>query len=371
MKQNNIKIFLIILSITFLMCGCQKKEPVKIGFVGELSGRHSDMGISGRNGVILAVEEINEKGGIKGQPVELIIKNDRHDPNVAVQADKELIEAGVAAIIGHMTSTMSVAAVPLINKEKILMISPTTSTKSLAGLDDYFFKLMPSSNTTAAILARYSYNTMKLRNIAIVYETSNIEFSRDYCDHFILEFKEMGGEIAVVETFASGSDVSFFELVQALLGPKPDGILVISGALDAAMICQQLRKTDSDIPVVSSGWAFTHDFIKHGGPSAEEVIFAHRFDEESQGKRYLAFKKNFNERFGRDPDFGAIFGYEAAQVLLTTLSKNSDITGLKKNIIKHEVFQGVQDDFKIDRHGDPQRKIYLITVKNGKFKTME
>ncbi|MCP4350762.1 MAG: amino acid ABC transporter substrate-binding protein [Desulfobacterales bacterium] len=372
MKQNNnIKIFSIILFITVLVCGCREKEPVKIGFVGELSGRHSDLGISGRNGVMLAVEEINKKGGINGQYIELIIKNDKHDPKLAVQTDRELTDSGVAAIIGHMTSTMSVAAVPLINKEKILMISPTASTMNLTGLDDYFFRVTSSVSTTTKMLARYSFNTMKLKKIAIVYEISNIEFSGGWYNSFTSEFKRMGGEIAVSETFVSGSDARFFKIAQALLDPEPDGILIIAGALDSAMICQHLAKKDPLIPVVSSGWAFTQDFIEHGGPSAEGVIFVHTFDGESRDKRYLAFKKNFNDRFGRDPGFAAIFGYEAAQVLFAALSESSDITELKENIIRQEVFHGLQGDFKIDKYGDPKRKIFLITIKNGQFRTLE
>jgi branched-chain amino acid transport system substrate-binding protein len=75
------------------MIGCEKKkEPIKVGFVGGLTGRLSDLGSGGRNGVMLAVEEINNAGGISGRPVELITKDDKQDPEVAVKVDKELID---------------------------------------------------------------------------------------------------------------------------------------------------------------------------------------------------------------------------------------------------------------------------------------
>ncbi|MBW1797231.1 MAG: ABC transporter substrate-binding protein, partial [Deltaproteobacteria bacterium] len=110
-------IILLLVSISMaVMWGCENKKPVKVGFVGGLTGRLSYLGTAGRNGVILAVEEINEAGGINGRPVELITRDDGHDPKVAVKVDRELIGEGVVAIIGHMTSSMSMAALPLINK---------------------------------------------------------------------------------------------------------------------------------------------------------------------------------------------------------------------------------------------------------------
>ena len=126
---------LIIIILGSGLTGCDNNKPIKVGFVGGLTGRLSDLGIAGRNGVIMAIEEINKAGGINKRPIELITKDDKQDPEVAVNVDKELIDEGVVAIIGHMTSAMSIAALPLINKKQILMISPTTSTNKLFGIE--------------------------------------------------------------------------------------------------------------------------------------------------------------------------------------------------------------------------------------------
>jgi branched-chain amino acid transport system substrate-binding protein len=83
------------------------KNAYKIGFVGGLTGKSSDLGIQGRNSVMLAVEEINSQGGINGRPLQLITKDDKQDPQTALKVDRELIDEGVITIIGHMTSTMS------------------------------------------------------------------------------------------------------------------------------------------------------------------------------------------------------------------------------------------------------------------------
>ena len=184
-------VFLMIVITTLI--GCDRKKPIKIGFAGCLTGRLSDLGTAGRNGVMLAVEQINETGGINGRPVELIVKDDKQDPDVAIQVDKELIEEGVVAIIGHMTSAMSVAVVPLMNKEKMLIISPTTSTNELTGIDDYFFRIMPPNKAETDHLAHYTLNVMGLRKMVCVYDLSNLAFTEGWYRNFKSEFENRGG----------------------------------------------------------------------------------------------------------------------------------------------------------------------------------
>ena len=350
--------------------GCHDKTPIKVGFVGCLTGRLSDLGTMGRNGVMLAVEQVNEAGGIKGRPVELVIRDDQHDPDVALQVDKELIEAGVAAIIGHMTSTMSLAAVPLMNSEKMLMISPTTSTDKLAGIDDYFLRIMPTSKMAIENLAHYIFETLELRDLIVVYDLSNPAYTEAWYHDFTSAFESMGNASIVAETFTSDADAYYPEMAQNLIDSGAEGVVIVAGALDAAMICQQLRKSGSDLPIFVSGWAKTPAFLQHGGSVVEGVIFSQLFDSASTHKNYLLFKEQFGERFQKDPDFAAAFGYDAAQILLTALSAGHSGLAVKEAIINH-TFQGLHGDITIDSYGDTGPRRILVTVKNGQFITME
>lgn len=372
--QKHLSFSVILLSIIILMAGltgCDRRKPIKVGFVGCLTGRLSDLGISGRDGAMLAVEEINKAGGIKGRPVELIVKNDKQDQEVAIKVDRELIKEGVAAIIGHMTSAMSMAAQPLINREKILMLGPTTSTNKLTGIDDYFLRVIPPNKAETDHLAHHAFHRMGIRKMAAVYDLSNRVYTEGFTRNFKSEFEKLGGEIIHKETFTSGSEVNFVDLAHSLFKPGLDGLLTVAGALDTAMICQHMQMIGSKLPVISCGWAKTNDLLQHGGPAVEGIIFSQLFDKESQDEVYVGFKRKFKARFGSDPDFAAAHGYEAAHVLFDALSKNADPKNLKHTILEQKVFQGVQGNFKIDKYGDPKRKRYLITVKEGKFKTLE
>ena len=372
-KRPFFKLAVFILSILISAAiGCEKKvDPIKVGFVGGLTGRLSDLGTAGRNGVILAVEEINSSGGINGRSVELITKDDKQDPEEALRVDRELIDEGVVAIIGHMTSAMSMVVLPFMNKEKVLMISPTTSTNKVTGIDDYFIRMMPPNKSETDHLARHAFKSMGLKKMAAIYDLSNRGYGEGFLNNFREEFKGLGGKVIHTETFASGKDADFVKSAGSLLKSDPDGVLVVTGGLDAAMISQRIRMTGSKVPIISCGWAMTADLINDGGPAVEGVIFSQLLNRESRQKAYLEFRKRFEERFGEAPNFAAAHGYEAALALFKALSKNADPQELKATILQQGIFEGVQGDFKVDKYGDPQRKRFLITVKNGKFQTAE
>ena len=273
--------FLGVNTLLFLLC-CTAHEPVKIGFVGGLTGRIADLGIAGRDGVVLAAEETNREGGIGGRPIELIVRDDAQDPNQAVRVDLELIEEGVAAIIGHMTSSMSVAAVPIMNEHKVLMISPTTSTNELTGIDDYFFRVYPYSAQTSSLLAQHVFQIMGLRRVASIYNANNREFGESAFHPFREEFERLGGSVVYVETFLSGSEVHFLEIVKRIIASEPDCLYVLANAMDTAMICQQLYKLGRHLQVITSDPPATDEFLQFGGRSVEGMFFMNTLNRNSR-----------------------------------------------------------------------------------------
>ncbi len=357
---------LIVLILSFLL-GCESEKQINIGLVGGLTGRHSDLGIYGRNGVILAIEEVNKNGGINQQLVNLIIKDDKQDPATAIRVVKELVDEKVIAIIGHFTSTMSMVSVPTINREKVVMISPTTATNELTELDDYFIRVMSPSRAAIEYLAKYSFDVLNLKNVVVIYDVSNQAFSKAWYSILKEQAGQRNGTKVVPMAFTSNSSVRFSELVQKVLAKNPDGILIAAASLDTAMICQQLKKLDSNARLLSTMWAMTDDFIQHAGSAAEGVIFAHWFYEEYRSKASERFRHAYLNRFNHKPNFASYFGYEAAQVLIKSLSLNLDPVKLKETIIRKRVFKGIQGEITIDQYGDPLRKFFLMSLKDGKF----
>ena len=122
-----------LLILVLLLVSCKNNEPVKIGFVAGLSGRNGDLGTAGRDGALLAVDAINAAGGVNGRKIELVIKDDKSDPEQGKLVVGELVKVGVSAIVGPMTSSLAEAMVPLVDRAKIATVSPTVSSVSFNG----------------------------------------------------------------------------------------------------------------------------------------------------------------------------------------------------------------------------------------------
>lgn len=352
------------------MLACTRKEPLKIGFVAGISGRVADLGISGLNGATLAVEEINRKGGIGGRQVMLLVRDDEQNPDAARKAVLSLMDEKVEAVIGHMTSSMSMTTLPLFNEKKMVLISPTTTTEALRGIDDYFFRVIDGTSAYAGKAALHLLEGGKTR-VAAVYDLRNKAYTQSWFDDFTAEFEKRGGQLVHLGTFESGPDTAFLDLAKAALEKGPQAVLLISSAMDAAILCQQIRKLDKAMPIITSEWAATEQLIELGGPAVEGVELYQFFDRDSTLPNYLAFRKAYVERFSTEPGFASVAGYDAASVLLQSFQKTEGGRPLKEVLLGVGSFEGAQGPVSMDRFGDSKRQTFLATVRGGRFVRMK
>ena len=148
-------------------------------------------------------------------------------------------------------------------------------------------------------------------------------------------------------------------------------MLLLSNAIDTALLAQQLNKLGSRTRLFSSEWAFTTDLISFGGRAVDGMSSYHSFNANSEDSRYLAFKKGFLQRFGYAPAFASVLAYDAATFLFTGLEKNPAREGLKKSLLEIESYQGLQSRFQVDRFGDVERKLFLTVVDDGQFRVVD
>jgi branched-chain amino acid transport system substrate-binding protein len=353
------------------LAGCSREEPVRIGFLGTLTGRHADLGTSGRDGAILAVEEINGRGGINGRSVELVVRDDRGDPAAAKQAVRELVDLKVATVVGPMTSAMALAVVPVVNVASVAMVSPTVSSNDLTGKDDNFLRVYPPSRSTARYLALYASRKAGLKRVAVVYDLANRAHTEGWYRSFREEFEKAGGAVVAALTYDSGRPTGFLALSRQVLDARPDGIFILAGGLDTAMFCQQMRKLGARLPILASEWSATDELILHGGSAVAGIRFFQNFDRNSLSPSFTGFREAFRSRFHTNPDFGAVYAYDATQVVFQGLAAAGSPAGLKDAIITLGRFAGVQGEFTIDRYGDAERTPFLMTVGDGAFRHVE
>ncbi len=357
-----------IVAITSFIYILSPKTPVLIGFAGQLSGIQMELGIQERNGVQLAIEIHNAAGGIHGREISLLIRDDMGMPDKAKEVDRELIASGVVAIIGHPTTTQSLAGLEVTEPAKVVMLSPTVSSPVLSGKDDWFFRVMPCFTGGAEALAEYIFHKEKISRVAIILDSDNEGYTRTYSNTFRDKFLAIKGTLAAEITFSSKTQPDFAPLLNSLRTSNAEGLLIVTSDVDTAMIAQRARLLGWDVPLFASGWAQTASLLNNGGKAIEGLKIDQSYASTSQAPRFLDFRKRYKERYGILPTFGSVYGYEAALVLIDALRRtNGKAEGLKRELLKTKNFPGLIDNFSIDAFGDVNRPCYLSEIKNGKL----
>ncbi|WP_432738507.1 ABC transporter substrate-binding protein [Maridesulfovibrio sp. FT414] len=346
--------------------------PIRIGYIGSLSGKYSDMGKTCRDGALLAVEEINRAGGINGRKLALVIKDDGSSPASSLERARELQTLGLKIIIGPFTSSSAAKTLDFINKNKILTIGPVVAGDQLAEKDDYFIKLYPSSKLFGTELGKLAVS-MGLRNPAIITDSNNRVYAEPMAKAFKDQLRKSGAAISTEMEFNSAEKVSYAELIEKILPPRPDAMLIIAGPLHTAMIAQQLRIKGSSIPCMSSSWAANEDLISGGGNAVEGMLMYVPFDRNSTIRAFNDFQKAYENRFSSIPSFCSAFNYEAVKLLAGAIKNSGAVSPeeLRTVITDNMPHKGLQENYFIDANGDAQRPLVLQTIKDGKFINVE
>lgn len=362
---------LLVCAVCFSLAACTKPD-IHIGFVGQLSGRYSDLGVQGRNGAQLAVELINTSGEFDGRSFKLIARDDKNSPERALSLDRELIEAGVVAIIGHMTSPLSLAVHPLIQETETVLLSPTTSTPMLSGIDDYFFRVHPASDRLAQAFGHYASVSLELGTLVSIWDRGNLEYAQPYKEHFLRGFVGTGKSEIESISFSDFDDPLFREELDALSELEPDGVLLVASARETAAIVQILRSTGCNARILSSGWAATSAFPVYAGAAGEGVYLEETGNSSVNEPAYLDFTERYRRRFGMSPSFSAVRSYDAVMVLSEALKKTRGRkSGLKEALLSIGDVPGLYGPISFDSYGDTSSILTILQVQDGTLEPVD
>lgn len=349
-----------------VLAGCGPKEAVKIGFIGGLTSRNSDNGQAGLNGVTLAVEQFNRSGGLNGQLIELVAKDDAQNPETAANSSRELVNARVEAVIGPFTSSMASVIVPITSQAGILQISPTITSMDFYGKDDNLFRINRTTWDNASDYAKIMQSLGQVRT-AVAFDTRNLIFSASWLEEFRNAVKTSGHSLAAEIPYESGDHADFAAVVRKMLASKPDSLLFVSGALDVARLAQQARKQAPKVPIAAVEWAATEQLVELGGEVVEGLLILLNYDRDDSSERYREFADAYYKRFQSQPGYSTVAAYDAATVVLTALKNRGSGESLKQAALRSNPYQGLQQIISFDANGDTRRKIFFTQIRSGKY----
>jgi branched-chain amino acid transport system substrate-binding protein len=358
------------LGLLCLLTACSPPPPIKLGFLGGLSGKFSDLGIATRNGALLAVETTNAAGGIGGRPLSLVELDDKQNAETALQAMAEFERQEVVAVIGPSTSSIAVAVTPVANAKHLLLVAPTATTNALSGKDDYFFRAVGDAAFYGVAAAKRHY-AMGLRRAALVLDLANSDYTESWGTPYAGTFTALGGHIERVEHFTSTQKPDYQALARRLVLGDPDLIITVASSADSALIAQRVRALAPDVRLAGAGWASTERLIELGGASVEGMLFEQYFDRFDPSPKFQSFLKAYRDRFHADPGFGAVLAYDATHMVIAGLRNTQGAQGLKAAVLAVGRFDGAQNPVRLDANGDVVRDVYFGVVKNGAFARYE
>ncbi len=365
-SSKSVMFILTIMTVLFVFTACKQKEPIKIGFIGNMTELAADLGVDGRNGVILCIEKTNEQGGIDGRQIELSIKDDKGNEEQARRMHQEFENEGVELIIGHLMSSM---AQPMLENQgsEMMFLTPSMSTNELADLDDFIIRSTPTVAGQAVAFIE-DVKSRGIKSFYVVFDSRNANYSERLMEYTVDLAKVEGVEVKGVLSI-SDEPYDYEQIADEIIKTNPDSVFMLTSSIDTAFISQRLLQNSStQSNLYSVSWSMTRDMIENGGKAVEGMRLIGIYIPEYLSERYFEFESAFDKRFGYSPTFISELTYDATALMLQAIdTAGSDDPVKVKQAIVNIDFNGLKEDFSIDKNGDSNRKYLIHTVKDNEF----
>ncbi|HET9943773.1 MAG TPA: ABC transporter substrate-binding protein, partial [Terriglobia bacterium] len=215
-------------------------EEILIGEYGSLTGEDATFGSSTKNGIDIAVDEINAAGGILGKKVRVIVEDDQGRPEEAqIVVTKLITKDRVVAVLGEVASSRTLAAAPVAQQYGVPMISPSSTNVEVTRKGDYIFRVCFLDPFQGYVMAKFTTDTLKLTKVAILRDIEN-DYSVGLANAFAENFKKMGGTIVGDESYSAG-DTDFNAQITSIKAKSPQAIFVPGYYTAVGLIARQAK----------------------------------------------------------------------------------------------------------------------------------
>lgn len=345
---------------------------ILVGGVLSLSGGQASFGTSTRDGIELAIQEINAAGGVLGKKYRLIALDDQSKPEEAAIIMTRLVtQDKVTAVLGEIASSISLAMAPIAQSHKIPMITPSSTNPKVTQVGDYIFRTCFIDPFQGTVMAKFAFNTLGAKKVAVLRDIKN-DYSVGLANFFIKTYQELGGEILIDESYSEG-DVDFRSQLTSIKGKNPEAIFVPGYYTEAGLIARQTREMGIDVPLLGGdGWD-SEKLMEIGGGSVKNTYFSNHYsadDPSPQGQKFLTA---FQALYKRIPDGMAVTGYDAMMVLDDAIRRagSDNPTAIRDALAKTKDFPGASGVISMNESRDAVKAAVVLEYKEDKYVFME
>lgn len=365
----------LLLAVALLAAGCGgggaqgDKGPVKIGFFAPVTGPAAADGESVLNAAKLAVEKVNQSGGIKGRKVELVNYDDSLDTKQAVSiAQKLTTKDGVVAVVSGSYSGTTRASAKIYQDAKIPMITAYAIHPDITKAGNFIFRQSFVGDVQGRAGAKVAVDMLKAAKISILHVDN--DFGKTLAGAFKEKAQKMGAQIVSVDSFSSG-EKEYTPVLTKIKQLNPDLIYIPAYAGEGSQIVRQARGLGINAKILGTeGIDSTKQFLGVAKDAAEGVVITTNLNRDSDRKVVQDFVKDYQQKFGYKPDMVAASTYDAFTVLFNVIAKSgAEPDKIRQGISELKDFEAVTGIIKgYNKNGEVKKPVQVQVVKNGDFR---
>jgi branched-chain amino acid transport system substrate-binding protein len=347
----------------------QSGAPIKLADVAELSGGGATVGANWKNGIDLAIEEINAKGGILGRRLEVSHADSQSNPGVARAQVQKALDNEPYVLLGPGYSGSVKVTAPLAAEAGIAQIMGGEAAELTQAGNKFLFRTSFGQQSSMPKVAKYINDDIKAKSVAVVWV--NNDFGRGGRDVITKEFARYGIKVAAdLSTEAGQAD--FAADVSKIKATNPDAVFIYLNEEESARILKELKRQGVTVPLIGETTLVGQKVVELAGDAANGARGHVGLTTDAPVDLVRAFREKFVKKYSYIPDHNGIKGYLAVYMVKAATEKIGKVDGkaladtLHGLTIKAANEPGILMDVTFDQNGDIDRQGFLVEIVEGK-----
>ncbi|MGB3208715.1 MAG: ABC transporter substrate-binding protein [Crinalium sp.] len=321
-------------------------------------------------GVAMAQNKINQQGGINGNLLQVVIIDDSNKPEIAKQVAEKLVkDSTILAVVGHNASFATLAAAPIYQQGRLVMISPTSFTNGLSGLGDYIFRTIPRIRNLTEPLAEYVVTTLRKTRTAICYDFKSPD-QTVFNEEYVEALKSKGVQTQAIQCDFSSPNFDANQVISEAVSSGADSLLLApsiapTNTIKKAIDVARANKV-AGLTLLASTTMYTIDTLKSGGSDINGLVLAAPWSPKISSPPAKNFADYARQLWKAEVNWRTATDYDATLAIITGLKKNPTREGLKNELRSRSFVApgGANGDIKFAPTGDPlSNNIILLEVR--------
>jgi branched-chain amino acid transport system substrate-binding protein len=351
-----------------------QQKVIKIANVIELSGAGTTSGTNFKNGVELAIKEINATGGILGHRLESYTVDTQSNPGVAKGLAQKAVDDGVFAVFGPVFSGSILVSMAETRKAEVPNFTGGEAAAITKQGNPYIFRTSFTQDTAMPKVARYMANTLKAKTVAVIFV--NNDFGKGGRDAIVKALEPLGVKVTT-DISTEQSQVDFSAAVLKARQANTDVVFAYVNEEESARLLRELRKQGVTKPIVGETVLTSQKVIELAGEAANGAVAHVGLTVDAPLPSIRAFRAKFEKEYRYVSDHNGVKGYTGVYIMKAAIEKVGKVDrkamaqamkGLKIKAAEHP---GVLMDVSFDANGDLDRESFLAEARNGKQEIKE